>query len=127
MDAPSCAKAPCRSCPYRRDVPAGVWNAREYAKLPGYDGETWEQPPKLFFCHQKDGRLCAGWVAVHDMRHNLAVRLFPVAPMVFAYESPVPVFSSGTEAALHGLSGVARPGPAARAMIARLERKLKAA
>jgi hypothetical protein len=36
----------------------------------------------------------------------------------------VPLFGSGREAALHGLSGVKNPGPAAKAAIAKLVRKL---
>lgn len=128
MSLPGCAKAPCGSCPYRRDVPAGVWSADEYAKLPRYDGETFEQLKAgamgLFFCHQQDGKLCAGWVGCHDMHHALAVRLHPVDPMVFDYESPVPLFASGAEAAAHGLSGVDNPDASARALIAKLDRKL---
>lgn len=27
-------KVPCGTCPYRRDVPAGIWHGEEYAKLP---------------------------------------------------------------------------------------------
>lgn len=26
-------KTPCASCPYRKDVPSGVWEASEYEKL----------------------------------------------------------------------------------------------
>ena len=125
---PRPSKAPCGSCPYRRDVPAGVWSSEEYAKLPRYDGETGDQLMQggtgLFFCHQNDGHLCAGWVGCHDMRHNLAVRLNRVHPAVFRYESPVPLFESGAEAAAHGLSGIEAPDERARALIAKLERKL---
>lgn len=127
---PGPGKAPCGSCPYRRDVPAGVWEADEYAKLPPYDGETFEQIMKgataLFFCHQQDGCLCAGWVGCHDMRHNLAVRLNQVAPETFDYQSPVPLFASGAEAAAHGLSGVAEPDARARRAIERLAKKREA-
>lgn len=127
-DLPRASGAPCGTCPYRRDVPAGIWSAEEYAKLPRYDGDTGEQFMKggtgLFFCHQNDGKLCAGWVGCHDTRHLAALRLARVDPSVFDYESPVPLFESGTAAARHGLSGVNNPGPAARAAIAKLERKL---
>lgn len=57
----------CSSCPYRRDVPAGIWHADEYEKLRAYDRDTSEQPMAPFLCHQQDGTLCAGWVAVHGM------------------------------------------------------------
>lgn len=124
---PGPAKAPCVTCPYRRDVPAGIWSANEYEKLPRYDGGTGDQVLAgafgLFFCHQRDQRLCAGWVGCHDMEHNLAVRLSPVAPETFDYVSPVPLFESGAEAAAHGLSGVANPSQKARDAVARLMRK----
>ncbi|MFD7961193.1 DUF6283 family protein [Streptomyces zaomyceticus] len=38
------APRPCASCPYRRDVPSGVWSRGDYVKLPLYDGPTWTQP-----------------------------------------------------------------------------------
>lgn len=121
-------KAPCGSCPYRRDVPAGVWSADEYMKLPAYDGDTGEQIMKgatgVFLCHQQPGRLCAGWVGCHDMRHNASVRFERVDDSVFDYESPVPLFSSGAEAAAHGLSGIKAPTEAARKMIDKLILKL---
>ena len=66
---------PCGSCPYRKDVPSGIWAKSEYDKLPRYDGETWEQDPKAFMCHQRDGCLCGGWLACHSPRHLLALRL----------------------------------------------------
>lgn len=121
--------APCGSCPYRRDVPAGVWHASEYEKLRRYDGGTVEQliagGTGLFFCHQNDGHLCAGWVGCHDMGEAVAVRLSPVDPSTFTYESPIPLFGSGAEAAEHGLSGVADPDEKARTAIAKLAGKLR--
>lgn len=119
---PAPGKAPCGSCPYRRDVPAGIWSEDEYLKLPEYDGETFEQINALglFFCHQQDGKLCAGWVGCHDMYELLAVRLRPIAPEAYDYQSPVPLFSSGAEAAAHGLSGLKNPDKRARAHIMRL-------
>jgi hypothetical protein len=128
VSAPGPAKAPCGSCPYRRDVPAGVWAEEEYLKLPAYDGETFEQVLKgavgLFYCHQRTGNLCAGWVGCHDMNHNLAARLTPIAPEAFDYESPVLLFGSGAEAAAHGLSAVDNPGPEARRLMAKLWKKV---
>lgn len=120
MSARTCAKAPCGSCPYRRDVPAGIWDESEYHKLARYDGDTMGQDPSLFLCHQQDGKLCAGWVACHG-GHLIALRLSLISgrvdPAVFDYESPVPVFSSGAEARDHGLRGVAKPdGRAIRAI-----------
>lgn len=126
-DLPRPSKAPCGTCPYRRDVPAGIWDASEYEKLPLYDGETMEQVLKggtrLFFCHQNDGHLCAGWAGCHDTNHLAALRIHEVADETFDYVSPVPLFESGAEAAAHGLSGIDNPDRRAREAIAKLERR----
>lgn len=122
---------PCGSCPYRRDVPSGVWAAAEYAKLIAYDRETWAQPTGMFACHQQDGCLCAGWVAVHDMQDSLAVRLalaggrLSVAEAVALdeYRADVPVFGSGREAAEHGLRDLKAPGARATRTIEKLDRR----
>lgn len=112
---------PCPTCPYRRDVPSGIWAAGEYEKLGGYDGETGEQAEAeafaLFYCHSTPDRLCAGWVGCHDMDENLALRLHGrgIDPAVFGYVSPVPLFGSGAEAAAHGMRDVENPGAEARA------------
>jgi hypothetical protein len=124
-DLPAPGKAPCGTCPYRRDVPAGVWSVEEYLKLPEYDGETFEQINAigLFYCHQQPHKLCAGWVGCHDMTQALAVRIRPIAPEAYDYVSPVPLFSSGAEAAAHGLSGINNPDARARAAIKKLMTK----
>lgn len=127
------AKSPCGSCPYRRDVPAGVWAESEYAKLPGYDApETYNQPMGLFLCHQQDGRICAGWAGCHDMEQNLAIRLHArempekVWEAILDYETSVPLFASGQEAADHGMSEIETPGDKARRIVAKIERKQQA-
>lgn len=124
-DLPCTSKAPCGTCPYRRDVPAGIWAAEEYEKLPRYDGDTMQQVLNeafgLFFCHQNDGHLCAGWAGCHDTHHLLALRFNPVDPSTFDYVSPIPLFGSGLEAAEHGLSGIEAPDGAALLAIAKLE------
>lgn len=123
--------APCGSCPYRRDVPSGVWAEEEYEILPRYDAETFDQPPAVFMCHQQDGHLCAGWVGCHDMEESMGLRL--LARMgerisdddleaTYAYVSPVPLFASGTEAASHGLAEVEEPSPRAGRVIQKLRR-----
>lgn len=125
------ADRPCGSCPYRRDVPSGVWAAEEYAKLPPYDRETGEQPLGAFMCHQQDGRLCAGWVGCHDMDENLGLRLavasgdmsVETAESVRRYQSRVPLFGSGAEAAEHGLREVAAPPAPAVRVIEKLNRR----
>jgi hypothetical protein len=124
----TCAKAPCKTCPYRRDVPSGLWAKEEYAKLKTYDGDVPEQLEKgalgRFDCHQRDGKLCAGWVATHGPHNLLALRLATdIAPEVYEYSSPVPVFRTGDEAAEHGMRDIKRPRVAARKAIERLIRK----
>lgn len=124
-----CAKAPCKSCPYRRDVPSGVWHPSEYDELPAYDGDVMEQLAKgargLFMCHQQDGRLCAGWIGTHGPANLLAMRMHggTVDSSVWDYESPVPLFSSGAEAAAHGRRAIKRPGTDAQRVMGRLLRK----
>lgn len=120
---PKVANIPCGSCPYRCDVPSGIWDWSEYQKLLDYDGPTMGQSPALFFCHQKDGHLCAGWLACHDTDHLLALRSHPVDPGAYGYESPVPVFPSGAAACAHGLKNIEQPDKLARRMITKLARK----
>lgn len=112
-------KRPCGSCPYRRDVPSGIWAAEEYAKLPAYDRETWQQPPGLFMCHQQDGCLCGGWLAAHDRENLLALRIHGprLDPGVWDYEPGVPVFGSGAQAAAHGIAEIVNPGTEAQRKI----------
>lgn len=121
----TCAKAPCKSCPYRKDVPSGLWAAHEYDKLPVYDtsilNQITEGAAGLFMCHQQDGKICAGWVGCHGS-DLAAIRLqqAKLAPEVLDYESPVPLFKSGAEAAAHGKRAIKRPGAKAQRAIARL-------
>lgn len=122
------ASRPCGSCPYRRDVPSGIWHEDEYRKLPAYDRPTQEQPAAGFLCHQQDGRYCAGWAGCHDMTHSLAVRFIGLADPATAealldYATDVPLFASGTEAAEHGRASIAAPDARAQRTMARLEAK----
>ena len=125
------AARPCGSCPYRRDVPSGIWHVTEYAKLPRYDLPTAQQPFTAFACHQQDGRLCAGWVGCHDTGQLMALRL-PLEGLTFEeqcelhdYQTPVPLFSSGTEAAEHGLKNYEEPDEKAERMRRRLRASFK--
>lgn len=112
-------------------MPSGVWSEKEYAKLPRFDGETFEQPPQAFFCHQQTGRLCAGWVGCHDMNESLGLRLAAHGGLLSGedidaaldYESPVPLWSSGAEAAAHGRADIEAPGGKAQRTIDNLKRK----
>lgn len=118
---PKPPKTPCGTCPYRKDVPSGIWSAEEYAKLPAYDGDIPDQVTKgaaaLFMCHQRDGCLCGGWLASHGPNRLLALRLHPVHSSAFDYQPGVEVFASGAQAASHGLTDIEKPGPKARAKI----------
>lgn len=121
---PKPRKVPCASCPYRKDVPSGIWAASEYEKLPAYDGPTYAQSPLPFFCHQMTGELCAGWVGCHGPRELLALRgIVPVDPSTFDYVSPVELFASGEEAMKHGLKDLEEPGPTAIRMAEKLRKK----
>ena len=117
-------KVPCGSCPYRKDVPAGIWAIEEYQKLPAYDADTPDQPLGLFMCHQRDGCLCGGWLQSHDRDHLLALRLHAgrLDPSVWDYNPATEVFASGAEAAEHGISGILNPDPEAMRKISGLLR-----
>lgn len=125
----ACAAAPCKSCPYRRDVPSGVWHESEYNKLPGYDGTMAEQAMKgafgVFMCHQQDGKLCAGWVGAHGAENLLAFRMtrHTIDESVFEHKSQVPLFESGAAACAHGKQAIRRPGERARNTMNQLLRK----
>ena len=130
------APNPCDSCPYRRDVPSGVWAEEEYAKLEAYDNETAGQPAAVWVCHQNDqgsakSRICAGWAGCHDGDNLLALRFAvidglitsDVAQSIIDYVSPVPLFDTATEAAEHGRAEIESPREAARMTIAKISRK----
>lgn len=124
----TCARSPCSSCPYRRDVPSGVWAANEYEKLIEYDAPMPFQPTARFDCHQRDGKLCAGWVASHGAHNLFALRLLAIHdrldPIVYNYETDTPVFKSGTQAAQHGMKRISNPPRKAHALIRRLKGKI---
>jgi hypothetical protein len=115
----------CTACPYRRDVPSGVWAAHEYDKLAEYDGETHEQPMGAFMCHATPENLCHGWVVVHgrqDHAHEpIAFRMWGIDPSTV--EEHTPLFSSGTEACEHGKRDIEHPSDEAREVVARLQGK----
>ena len=123
-------RAPCKSCPYRKDVPSGVWHADEYERLKDYDQETFAQPFGIFLCHQQNESLCRGWLDCHGSK-LLAVRvgcsmhlLDPAAVDQALSEGPiVPVFASGREACEHGMKDIKKPKVKARRVIDFLTRK----
>jgi hypothetical protein len=115
----------CGACPYRRDVPSGVWASPEYDKLRGYDAPTTEQPPVGFACHASPEFHCHGWAVCHTSRGHehdlLALRFDRPAGGVPAPSEPL--FASAAEAADHGQRDVADPGDDAVATIAKLTRR----
>lgn len=124
-------RSPCGSCPYRRDVPSGIWAAANYLMLPRYDGEAVQQAAAgayaVFMCHQGTEQLCAGWAGHREDPNDLLALRFSVAmaetdPAALRYSTRVPLFASGAEAAEHGLRDIDRPGPEARAAIAKIAR-----
>ncbi len=122
---------PCASCPYRLDVPSGVWEAEEYAKLERYDGDAIGQSPRVFMCHQADGYVCSGWLGHREHPEDLfAVRLAGLAGRLdescLDYTTDVPLFRSGREAAEHGMASIRRPGEDAVVLISKIERKREA-
>ncbi|OBA60344.1 hypothetical protein A5780_20650 [Nocardia sp. 852002-20019_SCH5090214] len=72
-------------------------------------------------------RLCAGWVGCHG-DNLLGLRFALVQGRISGttfqaaidYRSPVPLFSSGDEAADHGQAGIHRPSPDAVRAIAKI-------
>jgi hypothetical protein len=125
MNQDEVRKEPCSSCPYRKDVPSGVWAAHEYDKLVEYDKPTAEQPPVPFGCHATPEYYCYGWAVVHSNRGHdrelFALRVY--APGVEIPEPAVPLFSSGAEAAEHGKADIEEPSVEAKAVARRLVRK----
>ena len=118
---------PCEACPYRRDVPSGVWSADEYLKLPPYDAPTEQQPFEPFGCHATPEFYCHGWAVVGSSRGHdhelLSLRMAAVfggGQDVEIPEPTVPLFGSGLEAAEHGLRDLQRPKRKARDTQARL-------
>jgi Family of unknown function (DUF6283) len=115
---------PCSACPYRRDVPSGVWAVSEYEKLREYDEPTGDQPFAAFGCHATPEALCHGWAVVHSSRGHehdlLALRLLGSPPIP---EPGVPLWSSGNEAADHGQAEIEEPSMEAMETVDRLTRK----
>lgn len=128
------APRPCASCPYRRDVPSGVWHPDEYAKLTDYDQPTPYQPTGVFLCHQANGRTCAGWAGCHDMTQNLGLRLAigtgdvdeATADAILDYTTDVPLFTTGREAADHGMQHIDHPSPDAVSAMDKITRRRSA-
>lgn len=121
-------KSPCASCPYRTNVPSGIWDESEYAKLARYDGEIFEQSADaVFMCHQGCGSVCSGWLGHRPPEDLLAVRLGlmreELDPACLDYSTEVPLFPSGAEAARHGMKDIQAPRPDAVKVVGKIVRK----
>lgn len=124
-------KNPCGSCPYRKDVPSGVWHLSEYLKLITFDRPTAEQPPAVFNCHQQDDTLCSGWVGCHPMEDSLGLKIALVSGFITPddfqtcvdYVSPAPLFDTGTDAAVHGMRNLNDPDEQAHRVMDKLKKK----
>jgi len=131
-------KRACSSCPYRRDVPSGVWAADHYHVLkeldcrrtiklpyPTKDGivmlDTPNPSPGTFHCHQSNATgkptVCRGWLSVE--RNSIGARLLQMDEMPTEDESDF-YYSTGTEACEAGLKGIESPSPEARALVEKL-------
>jgi hypothetical protein len=125
---------PCATCPYRKNVPSGIWAETEYAKLEGYDGSTTEQAVAnavgVFYCHSAPEKVCAGWAAVHGDPESFALRIASArghdVHAVLAYSTDVPLFGSGHEAAAHGRAGIEEPDEAAKEAVAKVSKAREA-
>ena len=118
---------PCESCPYRKDVPRGIWDKSEYEKLRDYDdGPQGQQSFSAFLCHHSpqigQDAVCRGWLSVHS--ESVAVRLMiikgTVTPEQVYAETPCELYASGNEAADAGIKGIKRPSIKAREAIGKL-------
>lgn len=121
---------PCSSCPYRRDVPSGVWSAEEYDKLRLYDAPTAGQPLAAFSCHASPEAYCCGWAVVHMSRgpepgHPFDLLALRIGGSMGLWDGVMPtpkveLFTSGNEAADHGQRDVDDPSPEATEMAMKL-------
>jgi len=131
---PDIRKESCTACPYRRDVPSGVWAASEYEKLAEYDRETFDQPLAAFYCHATPEVYCHGWAVVGEKvnerdhgRDLFALRLAGLQGH-FNRQDPMPqegapLFDSHTEACEHGKRDIEHPSQEALDTVARLQGK----
>jgi len=113
---------PCATCPYRKDVPSGIWHKTEYEKLREYD--NLENPAlALFLCHQSPDRACKGWVMQDCIAVRLAVIWGELNPATCFSEPKVPLYRTGNEAADAGERGISKPNKEARKAIDKLRKQ----
>lgn len=124
---------PCASCPYRTDVPSGVWHYDEYEKLRAYDEDP-NDPDKaiaaigqVFLCHQpiEDAQaVCRGWAEVHYDTPAVRMTMLTgtIDPETLREPPPgIEFFPSGAAAADHGQAEIDAPGVKAHDAITKVE------
>lgn len=119
-------KAPCKTCPWRRDVESGAFGVERYEQLQN-TVRRGEQSPvigdPMFACHQSvvgDEAACAGWLAVEGYQHlgvryAISVRRLDPAALRPGADWP-PLWSSFDEMVEHmaGEEGACRIQPPTR-------------
>lgn len=121
------ASNPCATCPYRKDVPSGVWHHDEYERLRKFDDEPRADNLGTFLCHQTNvcGKeiACKGWLMVH--RESVAVRLAMLRGHIdeSAFSpTDVALHDSGNAAADFGQRDIERPRRTALKVMQKLKR-----
>lgn len=67
-----CKTQPCKTCPYRRDVPLRHWSVQEFRDLIASEISVMGV---LYGCHTKDGSICIGWLIDQDKRRFPSIML----------------------------------------------------
>lgn len=67
-----CKKSPCKKCPYRKDAPLRLWSVQEFTDL--IKNESSEMGA-IYGCHNKDGKICTGWLMDQDRRNLPSIQL----------------------------------------------------
>lgn len=110
-------REPCKTCPYRTDVPAGTWHWSEFENLLQQD--AYELGGSTFACHMhgklpKDQRgFCIGWLLDQRQRNVPSIQLrltlcvsTEAAQQLEEARSPVGVKMYGSIAAMCRANGV---------------------
>jgi hypothetical protein len=69
---------PCKSCPYRKDAPKGLWDPSEFQNLLSTERDMFGA---VFACHgeakkpPKERQMCAGWLLDQKARNVPSIRL----------------------------------------------------
>jgi len=73
------AREPCKTCPYRKDVPRGIWTKDEYRNLLAQDRNEFRGA--TFLCHQgrklpaEEQGFCVGWLLDQRTRGISSIQL----------------------------------------------------